>query len=215
MKLAKSKKKIEAINNKPEKATTYKGPPGSWLMLDAGVFFILMLLVSVALILLSTIPKDPDYYFTNYHETDEYLENSMEAILSSTVPKATYRDLNGFETEFIDQSLENLIIIDLNIRKSASDELNLTSLEQDLERELVQALGMVIGGDQEFVFTCSYMYPSDDISADDPIIFITNLDETYELKESVKPSFEKHLLASGNNNGNRGGDEVIIRIYLL
>jgi hypothetical protein len=215
MKLENSKKSTKSINNKQQKASIYKGPNRSWIMLDAVVFLILMLLVSVALILLSSAPKDPDYYFTNYQETDEYLENSMEMVLSSTVPMATYRDLNGFETEFVDQSMENLIIIDLNIRCSSSDEVNSTSLEHDLEHELMKVLEGVIGSDQEFVFTCSYASQSGEISVDNSIIFITNLDETYKLKESAKPSFEKHLLASGNGEGNRGGDEVIIRLYFI
>lgn len=215
MEFDKSKISKGSINVERQKAIVDTRPNRTWIMLDAVVFLVLMLLVSVALILISSAPRDADHYFTHYHETDEYLENSMEMVFSSTVPKATYRDMNGFETEFVDQSIENLIIIDLSIRSLASDELNSTSLEHDLEHELMQALDTVIGSDQDFVFTCSYASQTGEIINDNSIIFITNLDEPYKLKENAKPSFEKHLLASGIDNGNRSGDEVIIRIYFV
>jgi hypothetical protein len=215
MEFEKPKKSTKSIKEDQYKATVNTRPNRTWIMLDAVVFLILMLLVSSALILISSAPRDADHYFTHYHETDEYLENSMEMVLSSTVPKATYRDINGFETEFVDQSIENLILIDLSIRSLASDDLNSTSLEYDLEHELVQALDMVIGSDQDFVFTCSYARQTGEINNDNSIIFITNLDEPYNIKENAKPSFEKHLLASGSDNGNRSGDEVIIRIYFV
>lgn len=215
MEFEKPKKSTKSIKEDQYKGILDKRPNRNWIMLDAVVFLILILLVSVALILISSAPRDADHYFTHYHETDEYLENSMEMVLSSTVPKATYRDMNGFETEFVDQSIENLILIDLNIRSLASDDLNSTSLEHDLEHELMQALDTVIGINQDFVFTCSYSSHTGEINDDNSIIFITNLDEPYNIEENAKPSFEKHLLASGNDNGNRSSDEVIIRIYIV
>jgi hypothetical protein len=199
MEFEKSKKSTESINEEQHKGILDKRSNRNWIMLDAVVFLILILLVSVALILISSAPRDADHYF----------------ILYSTVPKATYRDMNGFETEFVDQSIENLILIDLNIRSLASDDLNSTSLEHDLEHELLQALDTVIGINQDFVFTCSYSSHTGEINDDNSIIFITNLDEPYNIEENAKPIFEKHLLASGNDNGNRSSDEVIIRIYFV
>lgn len=198
-----------------QKSVQFDRPNTRWVVLDAVIFLILLLILSLSMLMISASPKDADHYYTHYDESDEYLEHSIQALLSSTTDSASYMDTMGNEIELGSQSMEHLILIDLNMRNSDSEEFNTTSLELGLEHDLLGALNSIIGVGQDFVFICQYTNSDNELIKTGSNIFLTNQETTMKLDKEKDPRFEKHLSLPSNPIDDLKGDEVVIRLYLV
>ena len=188
----------------------FKSP---WLVLDAGLFFILILICSIVLIMVSGETKDSTYYYTRYPETDEYIEDTMQVVLSSTVPHVAYYDYKNSKTEFVDYTIEHLIIIDLTIRDGDFEDLNASSLEHSLENEILTILNSAIGENRNFIFTVSLESESDGVQNISNSIFISNTDIPPHGVNQLEPSYEKHITYSSYDQIDSGCDKIVIRLY--
>jgi hypothetical protein len=191
------------------------------IILDAVLFVIILMSLSLTLLFVSSeFGEDIDYY-VNYHETDEYIEYSTQTILDSTVPRVTYHDINHQKTELIGQSVETLIIQDLNIRSSGGKELNETSLEQSIEHAILTAFNQAFENDKKFILTAGKFKQkpgADDVPELEIVITNSNIDLDLENSEEFlknhEPIFEK-FIENINIDNNPASDIVVIKLYLL
>ncbi len=186
-----------------------------WLILDAILFLILLLVASLSMVIISSTPGESNSFYTNYTESDEYIEYSMQMILSSTVRKVVYYDVNGSMTEIMDQTFEHLILMDLAIRTGEFGEFNSPALDQGLQNDLEYTLNAVFGMRGNFIFTAGIAVEVGVEQNSSTNIIITNLDEPPQLDDEVTPHFEKHLSSPNTVKSNFGSNQVIIRLYLI
>ncbi len=206
-------KKAEAENDK--KNTSLRKHRS---ILDAVLFFIIVLALSSAMIIISSTIEESNEYYLRYDRSDEYIENSMHTILYSTVPRAAYQDQNGQKTEYVGQSVEQLIITDLAIRNANNDKINFSSMENGIEEELSEKFNFLTADDRNFIITCGYQKAAvvdrHNISA----LFISNMNEPPKLEESSSPDYEFHLtlpMTSSNHPSNTGSEVILIRLYFV
>jgi hypothetical protein len=184
------------------------------IVTDALIFFILVIIISLAMIIISSLPKDTDYYYTHYSETDEYIEDSMQTVFSSTAPTVSYTDQFGIETEISSKNMEHLIIIDLDIRNTNTNELNTTSLQEGIEHELSSALTSVYP-DTDFVFICAYADDDSKVPDSSTNIYLTNTESSLKPLDGLNPAYERVLtLPESRENGEQNND-IMIRLYLI
>jgi hypothetical protein len=191
------------------------------LVLDAVLFVLILFFLSLSILLVSSdFGEDIDYY-VNYNETDEYIEYSTQAIFDSTVPRVTYQDLNHHKTEFIGQSVENLILQDLNIRLSGGLDLNETNLEQNLEQAILTTFNQVFEKDTKFVLTAGKFAqkPSaNDVPELEIVITNSNIDFEPENNEGFLKNYDtvfEKFIENINIDNDPTSDVVVIKLYLL
>jgi hypothetical protein len=186
-----------------------------WIVLDAVIFLVLLLILSLSMLLISASTKDVDHYYKHYNESDEYLEHSIQALLSSTIDSTYYVDPSGNEVKFGSLSIEDLIVIDLNMRNAETDDINITSLEADFETELFEDLNSILGKHQDFVFVCQYSNSGSGLIKTSSNIYLTNQDNPKGLNKNIEPRFEKQIAIPDFTDNNSLGDEVVIRLYVV
>ena len=188
------------------------------LVLDSILFLILVLALSLAMIFVSLIPITPSSHYTEYDQNEEYIETSMQMVLSSTIPKVTFNTPEGKNVEFLDLTFLDLIIIDLGIRNDGSSVFNSTSLEFGPELELKNLIKSVFGDNQDFIlwagFAGSTAGHSTDLLSNQNIIITTVMDPILHLQNS-DPIFEKHLTSRINEEIGYIDTEVVIKFYLI
>jgi len=191
------------------------------LILDAVLFVLILFSLSLSILLLSSeFGEDIDYY-VGYHETDEYIEYSIQAVFDSTVPRVTYQDLNHHNSEFIGQSVETLILQDLNIRLSGGLDLNETNLEQNIEQAILTTFNQVFEKDTKFVLTAGKFAqkPSaDDVPELEIVITNSNIDFELENSEEFRKNYDtvfEKFIENINIDNDPTSDVVVIKLYLL
>ena len=187
-------------------------------ILDAVLFFIIVLALSSAMIIISSTIEESNEYYLRYDRSDEYIENSMHTILCSTVPRAAYQDLNGQKTEYVGHSVEQLIITDLAIRNANHGEINFSSLENGIEDELSEKFDFLIADDRNFIITCGYQKAAVVDRYNISALFISNMNEPPELEESSSPDHEFHLaipMKTSTGPSTTGSEVVFIRLYFV
>lgn len=196
---------------KPSKNKNRRSNRKSRIITDGIVFFIIILALSFSIIIISSMAQESTGYYENYGDSDDYIENSMQNILSSTVPSVIYQDSTGSQNEYTGQTVERLIQIDLNIRAS-SNGFNQSSLKLGIGHELEKLLNSAYGVDKSYIFTAVGLRSSSSESVAE--ISISNLLSPPQV-DGTEPVFEKQLKLS---NGDRAGtdiSEVNIRLYLI
>ena len=186
------------------------------IILDALIFLIILLAVSLSMIIISSALEEPKNFYVDYSNSNEYIDHSMQSILHSTVPKTEYYNIKGERTEYIGQSIERLIIIDLNIRSSCAGDSNFnqSSLEMGIESELEAALNIILGDDTKYVFAAE-IKKSDNSEVNDAEFILSNAVNPPEIEEST-PSYEKHLTPPIDSLGiNIDTSLVMIKLYLI
>ena len=216
--------KGSAKKNKAQKAVK-KGTEHPYqrtgLVLDAGLFLIILVAVSIALIFISSMPKQSNTYYLEFPESDEYVHDTMGTILDSTVPRVEYSDGAGEGTEYVGMSVEQLVLVDLALRNARSGELNIntSSLEHGIERELGSMLAYSFGHGNNFVFTAAYASEPVVRAENGSVIFISDLAEIELGPDTAsEPVYEVRVAAgaAGTKADQRAGnDEVVIRLYLI
>ena len=154
---------------------------------------------------------DNTSYYTKYTETDEYIEESMDSILDSTIPVVSYHNLESIETKFYDYTFEELIILDITIRTGQADETNLTSLGANLEFELKGLLDQSLGEHSGYILTASEVNNQNNSKN----IMISNQPNPVFPTTDDEPDFEKHLILSYSLKEDDKNPEIIIRLYLI
>ncbi len=188
------------------------------LILDAVLFFIILLAVSIPMVMISAEPKEKNQYYINYEDSDEYIDDSMQMILDSTVPNVTYQDLNGIRTEVNNLNIADLILIDLIIRSGDPGEVNFTSLENEFEAKLFTILDSVFGGNRDFMLIVG---PSNLVTNGaeqnySEYILITNINPSPQLQDLNQFDFtyEKRLTKLDNVKNKLNNGEIIVKLYL-
>ena len=169
------------------------------------------------MIITSYQEKDETHYYTEYQTTNEYIEDSMQVFLESTVPRVEYNSNSGSKFEFVDFNFKQLIIEDLQIRQLEEYQTNISSLEQGIENEIIDALDSIFQDtkNQDYVFICSYSTDTNDALNVSSKIVISNSFSPSQKIESEALSYEKSILPDGMKNSGSENDEIIVQIYLV
>jgi hypothetical protein len=195
-----------------------------WLFLDILAFFIILIALSTALILVST-PTDPNRYYSNYHSTDEYVELAMETMLSSTVPMIEYQiedpisnsnKADVFTMEFSDETIEWLIGFEIFYITEIVDKANGSAGQSSLENQIRQALDNAFDDKIKYVLVAGF---ADNLEKGTPdpagviIISNTNFQGTpNDLNGAVyKKNMENNYTVSNLDDQN----QILIRLYIL
>ncbi|WP_455392147.1 hypothetical protein [[Eubacterium] cellulosolvens] len=189
----------------------------SLIILDALVLLILISSVSIAMLWVSSIQKDSTIYYTEYNETDEYVETSMHVVFSSTVPIVTYVDSAGDRTEYAGQSVESLILIDLALRNNKAELLNESNLELGLESAILSFFTSVFGERGDFILWAGFD-GYDDINAEEDLakhIMISNLVAPPSIGKDLNPGYETHLTPLSTGKSSSAQNPVVIQLYFV
>jgi hypothetical protein len=205
-----SKTKIKNDDLNTSNSKDGKSSPPARLYIDVAIFFVLILVISSAMIVVSTLPKDNTSYYTEYTETDEYIEESMDNILDSTVPVVSYHSNPKMETQYYDYSFEDLILLDITIRIGQAGEANLTSLETGIESELKNLLDQSLGEHSGYILTAIEGNSQNNSIS----IIISNQPGAVFPVNSGEPDFEKQLISSYSREDGDKDPGIIIRLYL-
>lgn len=210
---------------KPKKTTGVRNqvngsralPSKQLIILDTLVFFILLLAVSYAMVTVSLKPVEPNKYFTEFDETDEFAETFMQAILGTTVPEVNYIDSKGQKTDFTGRTVQDLILIDLAIRAEASSDFNETNLMNNIEERIFEILNSVFHGRSHFLIWVGE--EDQDLSASDQNstknIVITSLARVPKVPTDSEPSFEKHLHSPLPTKSDTMTGDIVMRLYFI
>ena len=192
-------------------------PNKQLIILDTLVFFILLLAVSYAMLAVSLKPDEPNKYFTEFDETDEFAETFMQAILGTTVPETNYIDSKGQKTDFTGRTVEDLILIDLAIRAEASSDFNETHLMNNLEEKIFEILNSVFHGRSHFLLWVGEDEHASSASEQNSTmnIVITSLTSTPKVPSDSEPTFEKHLNSPTDTKGDVTPGNFVMRLYFL
>lgn len=202
------------MKNKNEQKSRYREYRKARLLLDALLFAIILTMISLTLIIVSSMPKETNTFYDNYNETEEYLENMMVTILDSTVSKTSYNDSNGVSTDYIGQTVEQLIFIDLSIRASDDGEFNKSDLERGIEGEINNVLTRALGEGRDFVLSVEILEQSRQ-SKTENVLIISNILEPPEVKKDV-PVFERrYQKLSILTDDQDTPEEIFIKLYLM
>ena len=205
-----NEKKVEKKQNKGLQDRSYHKRR---IVLDSVVFLIIVVITSLAMIMISSGLEGSNSYYKNYPGSEEYIEISMQSILSSTVPEVSYYDLVGARTVFSGQTIEGLIQTDLAVRGADTINFNLSSLEQGLESRIKTTINSVFLNKNYILIA-----EPETTSTGDDRIYITNMQTAPKLTNLDSPNFEKRLGSSWSDEddaGNVGNNDIIVRLYLL
>ena len=203
-------KKSDSKDLKTSSSKEVRDSPTGRLYLDIAIFFVLIIVISSAIVIASMIPKDTTSYYTNYTETDEYVEESMDNILASTIPAVSYQSQTNTELQYFDYSFQELILLDMAIRSEGDDDINLTSLETGIESELKDVLDKSLGVHSDYIFIVNEGSSQDNNRS----IVISYQSDIILPSQGDKPNFEKHLIPLYSRDGDRNDLEIIIRLYI-
>ena len=190
-------------------------------ILDMILFLTIIIALSMSVLFFSFLPRETNVYYIEYQDTEEYMEYSMQTILASTVPKVVYKNNNGIEDEFIDKSIEELILLDLYIRY-LDPELNITSLSHGLEQTIKNGLINFLENEHKFVLKAELDLQEQeqdeqikDNSSNSKLI-ITNLEKLNQFNEHGKPNFKKLVYIPGTELPTvLAENDVVIQLYLI
>jgi hypothetical protein len=184
------------------------------MILDSVLFILILFVLSISLIFISGLDKEPNAYYEKYQTTDENIEQSMNSILSSTVPRAVYTDKSGTQHEYVGNSVEDLLISELVIIASNND-YNRSNLEFVLESEINELLKSSFSQSQDYLLLAKFATDNSNTgSGTEPEVIISNLDDELELKLDVKPIFIKEINTAASDRSDLPGNEIIIELYL-
>jgi hypothetical protein len=216
---------------KYQKKATQNSKPSSdksrqllMLVLDSIVFLILVLAVSLTMIFTSLTPIKASSHYTQYDQTDEYIETAMQMVFSSTVPKVTYKTPDGITVEFLDVTFLDLIVLDLGIRNDESTVFNSSNLEFGPELGLKNILKLVFGANHDFILWAGFVGSANDAASyagrsTDPLsaenIIITTVSDPSEQLLNSPALFEKHLTSKVTEGKGYSDSEVVIKFYLI
>jgi len=209
--------KKESETDKPanKKISSHK----TMVILIITLFLILSIAVSFSMILISSSKSDPNEYYRNYQDSDEYTETTLQAVLQSTIPKVTYEDENGVVTSYIGYSVERLIIVDSNIRIEAASALNISSLEEGLEKQVQMALESAFNYRQEYVLLVEYMNQTDSNNNNqdnDNILILSNINYEIDIENlKDKSDFMTQLITFEHTKSETEPFELILKFNYI
>jgi carbamoylphosphate synthase small subunit len=167
------------------------------------------------MIVISSIPKESDDYYKKYDRSDEYIETSMQTMLDSTVPEAIYHYNDHGETRYIGQKIENIIILDLNIRSTGSGKFNQSNLEAGIEQEIRLKIESILGIDIDYIFIASGGSDPKNGEIEAELIISNIAGGSLPDIEAFTPVYEKHFPISTTAETDTDIGEVLIELYII
>ncbi len=140
-------------------------------ILDILIFLLIIISLSIGIMVLGieVDSSEDEIDYSDEFFSENYIEDLNEVLLTSTITRVSYNDLNDNETVYIGYTINQLILEDVYHRINSDDNLNLTSLELGLESHIQELARDLIDIQYGFSITVT--------SSNVDLFTITSIDE--------------------------------------
>lgn len=188
------------------------------LILIITLFLILSIAVSSYMIYVSSSKSESTKYYTNFQDSTEYTETTMHTLLHSTLPKTTYEDNDGLTSTYIGYSVEHLLIVDSNLRIENDTTLNISNLEEGIEKQIQVFMESSFNNRQDYVLLVQSLNSSNskDTQLDDYLFVISSLDGKFKIEKlNENPDFQKQLITFEHTKAESEPFELVLKFYYI
>jgi hypothetical protein len=217
--------------NRAIKGKKASGQSKVWFFIDIIVFLIIIIAISTTILLISSSPEDPNKYYSNYHDSDEYVNLAMETLLSSTIPRIEYQNIDATsdaeitdpsEIEFTDRSIEWLIKYELHYYSEGFGTLNHSMNNNALEKFISTAMNHAFGNTIQYVLLAGFSEDLNQTNLDQyKVLIFSNINFDGDLNDMSGAVFEKRLnnnysksMVDGTDNFEQDG-EILIKLFFF
>jgi hypothetical protein len=171
-------------------------------VLDILIFLLIIISLSIGLMVLGieVDPSEDEIDYSDEFFSENYVEDLNEVLLTSTISRVSYIDLNDNETVYIGYSINQLILEDAYLRINSDDSFNLTGLELGLQSRIQELARDLIDIQYAFRITVT--------SSNIDLFIITSIDE-FSPDPNVTSATSVSLLSSDLH------EELVVKLELF